>query len=57
MNSKTYNWYKVYQIQELASSQQPYDVVVALNKGVEQINQKLLIDIDNFLLSQTLTKE
>lgn len=52
VDSKTYNWYKVYQVQELASSLQPYDIVVALNKGIGQINQNLLVDIDNFLLSQ-----
>ncbi|MBF0286777.1 MAG: membrane integrity-associated transporter subunit PqiC [SAR324 cluster bacterium] len=50
--SKTYSWYTIYHHQEPSQSEQPYHVVVALNKTVETINQKLLKDLDTFFAAE-----
>ncbi|MBF0278002.1 MAG: membrane integrity-associated transporter subunit PqiC [SAR324 cluster bacterium] len=50
--SKTHDWYTVYHEKELAKSDRPYDVVVALNRALTQLNQKFLKDLDSFIASQ-----
>ncbi len=50
--SKTYDWYRVYNAKIPAKSDQPYDVALALNRGVKQITQALLQDLELFLASQ-----
>lgn len=50
--SKGYIWYSVYDLAQPAKTETPYDVVIALNKAMVQINQQILKDVDTFLASQ-----
>ncbi len=54
--AKTYDWYTVYHEQELAQTDQPYDVVRAINQAMKQMNQKFLKDLDAFLASQPIKR-
>lgn len=53
VGSKVYEWNRTYHQQQKARSEQPYDVVVALNQAMVQLNQKFLKDLDVFLASNS----